>query len=34
MNNGAYARPDTIVSTDWVSEHLDDPKIRLSLIHI
>jgi thiosulfate/3-mercaptopyruvate sulfurtransferase len=29
MNNGAYARPDTIVSTDWVSEHLDDPKIRI-----
>jgi thiosulfate/3-mercaptopyruvate sulfurtransferase len=24
-----YARPDSIVSTDWVAEHLNDPKVRL-----
>ncbi len=24
-----YSRPDSIVTTDWVAEHLDDPKIRL-----
>lgn len=24
-----YARPDVLVSTDWVAEHLTDPKIRL-----
>ncbi len=24
-----YARPDTIVSTEWVANHLDDPNIRL-----
>ncbi|HVP04332.1 MAG TPA: sulfurtransferase [Dehalococcoidia bacterium] len=24
-----YAKPDSIVSTDWVAGHLDDPKVRL-----
>jgi thiosulfate/3-mercaptopyruvate sulfurtransferase len=24
-----YARPDALVSTDWVAEHLDDPKVRI-----
>ena len=23
----SYARPDVLVSTDWVAEHLDDPSI-------
>jgi thiosulfate/3-mercaptopyruvate sulfurtransferase len=26
---GDYARPDSLVSTDWVAEHLHDPKVRL-----
>ena len=25
----AYARPDTIVSTAWVADHLHDPKVRI-----
>src|SRR6187401_3638426 len=24
-----YAHPDVLVSTDWVSKHLKDPKVRL-----
>jgi thiosulfate/3-mercaptopyruvate sulfurtransferase len=24
-----YARPEALVSTDWVAEHLDDPSVRL-----
>ncbi len=24
-----YARPDVLVSTDWVAEHLDDPGVRI-----
>ena len=28
-NHNNYARPDVLVSTAWVSEHLDDPTIRL-----
>jgi thiosulfate/3-mercaptopyruvate sulfurtransferase len=24
-----YAHPDALVSTDWVEQHLDDPKVRL-----
>jgi thiosulfate/3-mercaptopyruvate sulfurtransferase len=24
-----YAHPDSLVSTDWVAEHLDDPRVRL-----
>lgn len=27
--NSPYARPDVLVSTDWVVEHLSDPSIRL-----
>lgn len=25
----SYARPDVLVSTDWVKEHLEDPSVRL-----
>ena len=25
----SYANPDLLVSTDWVAEHLDDPKVRI-----
>jgi thiosulfate/3-mercaptopyruvate sulfurtransferase len=28
MSNG-YANPDVLVSTDWVAQHLNDPKVRL-----
>src|SRR6476619_4339845 len=24
-----YARPDVLVSTDWVEQHLNDPKVRI-----
>ena len=27
--NNDYARPDVLVSTEWVAAHLDDPSIRL-----
>ncbi len=27
--NQTYARPDVLVETDWVAEHLNDPNIRL-----
>ena len=26
---GEYAKPDVLVSTDWVEEHVDDPAIRI-----
>jgi thiosulfate/3-mercaptopyruvate sulfurtransferase len=26
---GGYANPDVLVSTEWVAQHLDDPKVRL-----
>src|SRR3954447_16525728 len=29
MSNG-YANPDVLVSTDWVAQHLNDPKIRIA----
>jgi thiosulfate/3-mercaptopyruvate sulfurtransferase len=29
MTTGTYARPDTIVSIDWVADHLGDPKVRI-----
>jgi thiosulfate/3-mercaptopyruvate sulfurtransferase len=29
MTTGAYARPDTTVSTAWVADHLEDPKLRI-----
>ena len=27
--NKGYAKPDALVSTDWVAEHLNDPNVRL-----
>ncbi|MER3603579.1 MAG: sulfurtransferase, partial [Thermus sp.] len=24
-----YAHPEVLVSTDWVAEHLNDPKVRV-----
>ncbi|MFN8470655.1 MAG: sulfurtransferase [Anaerolineae bacterium] len=29
MSNDNYAHPETVVSTDWVVEHLNDPAVRL-----
>ncbi|MFB6286794.1 MAG: sulfurtransferase [Candidatus Bipolaricaulia bacterium] len=29
-SNQDYARPDVLVSTDWVAEHLDDPNVRIA----
>jgi thiosulfate/3-mercaptopyruvate sulfurtransferase len=29
MNDKGYARPDVLVSTDWLAAHLDDPSIRI-----
>lgn len=29
QNNRGYAHPEVLVSTDWVAQHLDDPKVRL-----
>ena len=26
---GAYARPDVLVETDWLEQHLDDPTVRI-----
>ncbi|MBI2238726.1 MAG: sulfurtransferase, partial [Actinobacteria bacterium] len=26
---GEYAKPDALVETDWLEEHLDDPKVRV-----
>ncbi len=28
-NNDTYANPDVLVSTDWVAEHLNDPRVKL-----
>jgi len=28
-DNRGYAHPEVLVSTDWVAQHLDDPKVRL-----
>ena len=28
-NNNTYARPEVLVETDWVAEHLEDPKVRV-----
>jgi thiosulfate/3-mercaptopyruvate sulfurtransferase len=25
----SYARPDVLVETSWVAEHLNDPKVRI-----
>ena len=24
-----YAKPDVLVTTEWVAEHLNDPKVRI-----
>lgn len=29
MNNDGYANPNVLVSTDWVAQHLNDPKVRI-----
>jgi thiosulfate/3-mercaptopyruvate sulfurtransferase len=29
MGEHSYARPEVLVSTDWVAEHLDDPYVRI-----
>lgn len=29
MNETAYANPQVLVSTDWVAQHLNDPKVRI-----
>jgi thiosulfate/3-mercaptopyruvate sulfurtransferase len=29
IQDRGYARPEVLVSTDWVAEHLDDPKVRI-----
>ena len=29
INERGYARPEVLVSTDWVSQHLNDPAVRL-----
>jgi thiosulfate/3-mercaptopyruvate sulfurtransferase len=29
MSDNGYANPDSLVTTDWVAEHLNDPKVRL-----
>ncbi len=29
INQRGYTHPEVLVSTDWVAEHLDDPKVRL-----
>ena len=28
-NTNGYARPDALVSTEWVAQHLNDPNVRL-----
>jgi thiosulfate/3-mercaptopyruvate sulfurtransferase len=32
--SGSYARPDTLVSTGWVADHLIDPRIRLAEVDV
>ncbi len=29
MNDRGYAHPEYLVSTEWVAQHLDDPKVRI-----
>ncbi len=29
INSRGYAQPDVLVSTNWVAEHLNDPKVRI-----
>ena len=28
ISNGQYAHPEALVSTDWIAQHLNDPKVR------
>jgi thiosulfate/3-mercaptopyruvate sulfurtransferase len=34
MNRDGYAHPEVLVSTDWVKEHLGDPKVKLVEIDV
>ena len=29
LKDRGYARPDVLVTTDWLAEHLNDPSIRI-----
>ena len=29
MSSGTYAHPDSLVTTGWVAEHMNDPKVKL-----
>ena len=29
MSTDSYAHPEVLVSTDWVAQHLNDPKVRI-----
>ncbi|MCX7706986.1 MAG: rhodanese-like domain-containing protein, partial [Anaerolineae bacterium] len=29
MTHKGYAHPEKVVTTDWVAEHLNDPKVRI-----
>jgi len=29
MSSTEYAHPESLVSTDWVADHLNDPKVRI-----
>jgi len=32
-DNGGYAKPETLVTTDWVAEHVDDPHVVLAEVN-
>ena len=32
-DNGGYAKPETLVTTDWVAEHVDDPRVVLAEVN-
>ena len=32
-DNGGYAKPETLVTTDWVAEHADDPRVVLAEVN-
>jgi thiosulfate/3-mercaptopyruvate sulfurtransferase len=32
-DNGGYAKPETLVTTDWVAEHADDPHVVLAEVN-
>ena len=29
FTESGYAHPEVLVSTEWVAQHLDDPKVRI-----